>query len=98
MIANGDKETTRITICKRDYRIENKKWQPLYVQKLADILENKINEIEKREGLVDSYALLVKAALELIDENLNLQEKKADSSQLIDREIEELTSKLDKTL
>ncbi len=98
MTANGDKEKTLITICKRDYRIENKKWQPLYLQKLVDILEKKLQEIEKNEGIVDSYFLLVKASLEFIDEKLNLQEKKTDSSQLIENEIDELISKLDNTI
>ncbi|MDA3792064.1 MAG: cell division protein ZapA [Elusimicrobia bacterium] len=85
-------------MCKRDYRITNKHWQPLHVQMLADKLEKKLKNIEKKDGIIDSYALLVKASLELIDEKLKLQEKKAGSSQLIENEIDELISELDKTI
>ena len=94
----ADKEITQITICRRDYKIASDEWQPLYIQKLGEILNSEIQTLEKESGIVDSYNLLILASLKLTDKMLRLEEKKTGSNKLIEDEILRLNSQVENIL
>ncbi|MFW6172272.1 MAG: cell division protein ZapA [Elusimicrobiota bacterium] len=93
-----EKEITQIRICRRDYNIASDEWQPLYIKKLGEILENEIQKVEKETGIVDNYKLLILASLEIIDRMLKTEEKKTGGSQIIEKEIEQINSQIEKVL
>ena len=94
----ADRETTTIRICRRDYHIASDEWQPLYIKRLGEILDNEISELEKSTGIVDNYKLLILGSLRILDRMLNLEEKKTGSSRFITEEIESLNSSIKEVL
>jgi len=93
-----EKETTQIRICRRDYNIASDEWQPLYIKKLGEILDNEIQKLEKETGIVDNYKLIILGALNIIDKMLKVQETKTGSSQLIEEEITGLNARIEEVL
>jgi cell division protein ZapA (FtsZ GTPase activity inhibitor) len=93
-----EKEITQVTICRRDYKIASDEWQPLYIQRLGEILNNEIQSIERETGIVDSYNLLILASLRIIDQLLQIEEKKTGSNILIREEIKNLNSRVESIL
>jgi cell division protein ZapA (FtsZ GTPase activity inhibitor) len=91
-------EITQIRICNRDYNIASDEWQPLYIQKLGEILDKEIRLLENETGLVDNYKLLILASLKIIDRLLQLEESKTGSSQFLEDEIEKLNSQIENIL
>ena len=91
-------DITQIRICNRDYNIASDEWQPLYIQRLGEILENEIKLLEKETGLVDNYKLLILASLRIIDRLLQIEEKKTGSNQFIEEEIARLNSQIENIL
>ncbi len=91
-------ETTKIDICNREYNIvANDKWPPLYIKKLAEILQNEVEEVE-RTGVVDSYKILVLSALKLIDRMMDLEDQKTGNNKHIEEELHELNSKIENVI
>jgi len=94
----SDKEITQISICRREYKIASDEWQPLYIQRLGELLNNEIQQIEKETGIVDSLQLLVLSSLKITDKLLQLEEVKTGSNELIDKEISKLTREIENIL
>ena len=91
-------DITQIRICNRDYNIASDEWQPLYIQRLGEILDNEIKLLEQETGLVDNYKLLILASLRIIDRLLQIEEKKTGSNQFIEEEIARLNSQIENIL
>ena len=91
-------DITQIRICNRDYNIASDEWQPLYIQRLGEILDSEIKLLEKETGLVDNYKLLILASLRIIDRLLQIEEKKTGSNQFIEEEIARLNSQIENIL
>ncbi|GEM_PF-2503504 len=91
-------EATTIRICKRDYKIASDEWQPLYIKKLGEILNNEIKQVESETKIADNYKLLIIGALKIIDKLLRVSERKTGSSQLVEEEIENLNTRIKKVL
>ena len=89
-----EQEITQISICRRDYKIASDEWQPLYIQRLGEILNSEIELLERETGIVDSYNLLILASLKIIDIFLNIEEKKTGSNNLIEDEISRFCSQI----
>lgn len=90
-------ETTKIEICNREYNIASDEWEPLYIKKLAEILQNEVEEVEEL-GEVDSYKILVLSALKLIDRMLDLEAQKTGNNEHIKDELEDLNSQIEEVL
>ncbi len=91
-------DITQIRICNRDYNIASDEWQPLYIQRLGEILDSEIKLLEKETGLVDNYKLLILASLRIIDRLLKIEENKTGSNQFIEEEIARLNSQIENIL
>ncbi|MFH1415040.1 MAG: cell division protein ZapA [Elusimicrobiota bacterium] len=91
-------EITQIRICRREYNIASDEWQPLYIKKLGELLDDKISIIEKETGLVDNYKLIILASLKILDKMLQLEEKKTGSNKFVEDEINKLSSRIDSIL
>ncbi len=89
-----ERESTQIEICGRAYTIASDEWQPLYIKKLGEMLNSEISSVEQETGTVDSYKLMMLAALRIIDKKLKLSESKAGSSQAIEEEIKNLNNRI----
>lgn len=94
----SEKEITQISICRRNYKIASDEWQPLYIQRLGEILNGEIQLLERETGIVDSYNLLILASLKIIDRLLKVEEKKTGSNQFIEDEIIRLNSQIENIL
>ncbi|MGM0441546.1 MAG: cell division protein ZapA [Elusimicrobiota bacterium] len=90
-------ETTKIEICNREYNIASDEWQPLYIKKLAEILQNEVEEIESA-GVVDSYKILVFSALRIIDRMLDLKDQKTGNNKYIEEELKDLNSQIEEVI
>ncbi len=93
-----EKETTTIRICRREYKIASDEWQPLYIKRLGEILDNEIASLEAETGIVDNYKLLILGSLRILDRMLALEESKTGSSRLVRSEIENLNSRIKEVL
>ena len=93
-----ERETTTIRICRREYNIASDEWQPLYIKRLGEILDDEIAKLESETGIVDNYKLLILGSLKILDRMLTLEESKTGSSKLINQEIENLNSRIKEVL
>lgn len=94
----SEKEITHISICRRNYKIASDEWQPLYIQRLGEVLSSEIQLLERETGIVDSYNLLILASLKIIDKLLQIEEKKTGSNQFIQKKINKLNSQIENIL
>ncbi|MFC2060881.1 cell division protein ZapA [Elusimicrobiota bacterium] len=94
----GTKEITQVRVCGRDYNIASDEWQPLYIKKLAEMLESELKNIEQQTSVADNYKLLILAGLNIIDRMLKLEEKKTGSNQLIEKEINNLNTQIESVI
>ena len=70
----------------------------MLIQRLGELLNNEIQQIEKETGIVDSLQLLVLSSLKITDKLLQLEEVKTGSNELIDKEISKLTREIENIL
>ncbi|MGM0567943.1 MAG: cell division protein ZapA [Elusimicrobiota bacterium] len=89
-----EKVSVNIDISGRQYNITTDEWEPLYINKLGEILNSELKSVQKDSGLVDSYKIMVLASLKIIDKLLKLQESKAGSNYAIEQDIEDLNNKI----
>ncbi len=98
MLNPQEKETTSIIIDKMTYNITSDEWQPVYIKKLGELLENEMQKVEKEIGIVDSYKLLVLSSLRIIDKMLNIKKSNTGSSDFFEQEINKLNSQIENIL
>lgn len=71
---------------------------PLEITNIGDQVENKINEIEAKTGIADSYRLSLMAALEFAIELHNLKQHSETAREADSRTIDELITKLESAM
>lgn len=70
----------------------------LHVSALARYLEEKLTEVQRDTGIVDSQKLAILAALNIADELSRLKESKESVSGVLDKKAEEFIRLLDTAL
>jgi cell division protein ZapA len=87
-----------VQIMGHDYPVEANPGDELYVNRLAQFVEEKMREIKEESHIVDSYKLAVMAAMNISDELFRLQDTKGAHSQSLEKRTEELLRLLDGAL
>lgn len=87
-----------VQIMGHEYPVEANAGEELYVNRLAQHVEQKMREMKEESKIVDSYKLAVMAAMNITDELFRQQEAKGSSTKGLDQKIEEWTHILDQAL
>ena len=87
-----------VQIMGHEYPVEANPGDELYVNRLAQFVEEKMREMKQDSKIVDSYKLAVMAAMNITDELFRLQEAKGSSSKVFESRAEELLQILDRAL
>ena len=87
-----------VRIMGHEYPVEATTGDELYVNRLAQFVEQKMLEIKEESNVIDSYKLAVMAAMNISDELFRLQEGKGSSSRDLEQKTESLMMLLDQTL
>ncbi|MBI4802220.1 MAG: cell division protein ZapA [Elusimicrobia bacterium] len=88
----------RLKIKKRDITMSVDGLTELEIGNIADQVEKKIDEIEKRTGQPDTSKLAVMAALEFAIELHNLKQRYSNNKEADTRKIDEMTAALEGAL
>src|SRR5258708_35495288 len=92
------KNVMSVQIMGYEYPVEANPGDELYVNRLAQFVEEKMREMKQDSKIVDSYKLAVMAAMNITDELFRLQEAKGSSSKVFDSKSEEWIHMLDRAL
>ena len=92
------KNVMYVQIMGHDYPVEASPGDELYVNRLAQFVEEKMREIKQESHIVDSYKLAVMAAMNISDELFRLQDTKGAHSQSFEKKADELVHLLDGAL
>ena len=92
------KNVMYVQIMGHEYPVETNPGDELYVNRLAQFVEEKMREMKQDSKIVDSYKLAVMAAMNITDELFRLQEAKGSSSKVFESRAEELIQILDRAL
>ena len=87
-----------VNILGRTYEVEPVPGEELFIYSLANYVEQKLNEIQRDTGIVDTQKLAVLAALNIADELLRLKNSKESVSGIVDKKAEEMNSILEKAI
>ena|SRR5688572_33436723 len=87
-----------VQIMGHEYPVEANPGDELYVNRLAQYVEEKMREMKQDSKIVDSYKLAVMAAMNITDELLRLQESKGTSSKSMEAKTDEWIRMLDHAL
>jgi cell division protein ZapA len=91
------KHTLSVQIMDHTYQVESSA-DDLYVNRLAQYVEEKMKAMREESGIVDSYKLAVMAAMNIADELLTLQENKSAFSKDFESKTDELVALLNTAL
>jgi cell division protein ZapA len=92
------KNVMYVQIMGHEYPVEANPGDELYVNRLAQHVEEKMREMKQDSKIVDSYKLAVMAAMNITDDLFRLQEAKGSSSKVFESRAEELIQILDRAL
>jgi cell division protein ZapA len=92
------KNVMYVQIMGHEYPVEANPGDELYVNRLAQFVEEKMREMKNDSKIVDSYKLAVMAAMNITDELFRIQEAKGSSSKVFDSRAEEMIKMLDHAL
>ncbi len=92
------KRVMYVQIMGLEYPVEANPGDELYVNRLAQYVEEKMKEVKQESNVVDSYKLAVLAAMNISDELLRLQDQKSGGVHTSDAKTDELLKLLDSTL
>ena len=87
-----------VQIMGHDYPLEANAGDDLYVNRLAQFVEERMKEIKDESKVVDSYKLAVMAAMNISDELFRLKESKGSNSEVMENKADELLRFLDEAL
>jgi cell division protein ZapA len=87
-----------VQIMGHEYPIEANTGDDLYVNRLAQFVEERMKEIKDESKVVDSYKLAVMAAMNISDELFRLKDAKGSHTQVFDEKADELMHLLDSVL
>jgi len=92
------KNVLYVQIMGHEYPVEANPGDELYVNRLAQYVEERMREVKDESKIVDSYKLAVLAAMNISDELLRLQEAKGSTHRDVDGKAAELIHILDTAL
>ena len=92
------KNVMYVQIMGHEYPVEANPGDELYVNRLAQFVEEKMREMKQDSKIVDSYKLAVMAAMNIADELFRLQESKGSSSKSFEGKTDEWIKILDHAL
>ena len=92
------KHVLYVQIMGHDYPLEANSGDDLYVNRLAQFVEERMKEIKDESNVVDSYKLAVMAAMNISDELFRLRDTKGSNSQVFETKADELIKFLDAAL
>jgi len=92
------KHVMYVQIMGHDYPIEANPGDDLYVNRLAQFVEERMKEIKDESNVVDSYKLAVMAAMNISDELFRLKDSKGSHSEAFDKKAESLIQMMDAAL
>jgi cell division protein ZapA len=81
-----------------EYPMEANPGDELYVNRLAQFVEEKMLQIKEESKIIDSYKLAVVSAMNIADELFRLQDAKGSSSKSFETKADELVQLLDSAL
>ena len=84
-----------VQIMGRDYPIEADAGDDLYVNRLAQFVDERMKEIKEESHVVDSYKLAVMASMNISDELFRLKDAKGSHSNAFDGKADEWIKMLD---
>lgn len=92
------KHVMYVRIMGHEYPVEASPGDELYVNRLAQYVEEKMREVKEESKIIDSYKLAVMASMNISDELFRLQDARGSSSQSFESKAEELAQLLDHAL
>jgi cell division protein ZapA len=92
------KHVMYVQIMGHDYPIEANTGDDLYVNRLAQFVEERMKEIRDESKVVDSYKLAVMAAMNVSDELFRLKDNKGSHVKDFDEKADALIKLLDSAL
>ena len=87
-----------VNILGRTYDVQSAPGDELLIYSLAEYVEQKINEVQRDTGIVDTQKLAILVALNIADELFRLKNSRENVSGVLDKKAEELIHVLDKAL
>ena len=87
-----------VQILGHEYPVEANPGDELYVNRLAQYVEEKMREMKQDSKIVDSYKLAVMTAMNITDELFRLQESKGSTSRTFETKADEWAEILDGAL
>lgn len=87
-----------VQIMGHEYPVEANPGEDLYVNRLAQFVEERMREIKEESKVIDSYKLAIMAAMNISDDLFRLQEEKGSSSKQFESKADTLMHLLDKAL
>lgn len=87
--------TLSIKILGRTYDVEAVPGDELFISSLAAYLEERLMEIHKVTGIVDTQKMAILAALNIADELFRLKNSKENISGVLDKKADEMIQVLD---
>jgi len=92
------KHVLYVQIMGHDYPLEANTGDDLYVNRLAQFVEERMKEIKDESNVVDSYKLAVMAAMNISDELFRLRDQKGNRSDVFEEKADNLIRMLDTAL
>ncbi|SRR5258706_16121779 len=92
------KNVMYVQIMGHEYPVEANPGDELYVNRLAQFVEEKMREMKQDSNIIDSYKLAVMAAMNITDELFRIQEAKGSTSQVLESKTDDWIRILDHAL
>jgi cell division protein ZapA len=92
------KNVLYVQIMGHEYPVEANPGEELYVNRLAQFVQERMTELKEESKIIDSYKLAVMAAMNIADELFRLQETKGSSSKALESKTDALLQLLDQAL
>ena len=92
------KNVLYVQIMGHEYPVEANPGEELYVNRLAQFVQERMTELKNESKIIDSYKLAVFTAMNVADELFRLQEAKGSTSQALEGKTDMLIKLLDEAL
>lgn len=87
-----------VQIMGHEYPVEANPGDELYVNRLAQYVEEKMRELKGESKIVDSYKLAVMAAMNITDELFRQQDHRGQNTHTVDHKVDGWIQALDRAL
>jgi cell division protein ZapA len=92
------KNVLYVQIMGHEYPVEASADEELYVNRLAQFIQERMTELKDESKVIDSYKLAVLTAMNIADELFRLQETKGSTSKALESKTDDLLKLLDDAL